>query len=255
MFSATVRCGMRWNAWKTMPMQCRRACTSAASPAAARSVPHTITCPSSGRSTPATRLRVVDFPHPDGPTSATVSPALMVKETPCSAWTNSSPRRYRLLTERSSVTISMGRVYDHRREAARPPLGRYASIVGRRRAITPLTLLLAGWVMMAVMMTVLWLVQRALRDAGVVDVGWAAGLGALAVLYAALAAGPPLRRMLVAAMAGTWSLRLASYILTNRVLGRQEDGRYQTLRSKWGERAQSRFFVFFQLQAVVDAVF
>jgi len=116
-------------------------------------------------------------------------------------------------------------------------------------------LVLSGWLVMAAVMIALWVVQRARRDAGVVDVGWAAGLGLLAVLYAVLAAGPPLRRLLVAAMAGAWSLRLAWYILVNRVLGKPEDGRYQTLRSKWGDRAQSRFFVFFQLQALVDMIF
>ncbi len=116
-------------------------------------------------------------------------------------------------------------------------------------------LVLSGWLVMAAVMAALWVVQRARRDAGVVDVGWAAGLGLLAVLYAVLAAGPLLRRLLVATMAGAWSLRLAWYILVNRVLGKPEDGRYQTLRSKWGDRAQSRFFVFFQLQALVDVIF
>jgi steroid 5-alpha reductase family enzyme len=121
--------------------------------------------------------------------------------------------------------------------------------------MTPLTLLLVGWLVMAAVMSVLWVVQRARRDAGIVDVGWAAGLGLLAVLYAILAPGLPFRRLLVGALASAWSLRLASYILTNRVLGRPEDGRYQTLRSKWGERAQSRFFLFLQAQALVDVVF
>ena len=121
--------------------------------------------------------------------------------------------------------------------------------------MSAVTLVLSGWLVMAAVMAALWVVQRARRDAGVVDVGWAAGLGLLAVLYAVLAAGPPLRRLLVATMAGAWSLRLAWYILVNRVLGKPEDGRYQTLRSKWGDRAQSRFFVFFQLQALVDVIF
>ena len=121
--------------------------------------------------------------------------------------------------------------------------------------MTPVTLLLVGWLVMATVMTVLWLVQRARRDAGIVDVGWAAGLGLLAVLYAILAPGVPFRRLLVGVLASAWSLRLASYILTNRVLGKPEDGRYQTLRSKWAERAQSRYFLFFQAQALVDVVF
>ena len=112
-------------------------------------------------------------------------------------------------------------------------------------------LLLLGWVLMVAMMAALWLVQRARRDAGVVDVGWTAGLGILAVLYAIAGVGDPLRRALVAVMAGGWSLRLAWHLLADRIVGKPEDGRYQTLRARWGERAQVRFFLFFQVQAVV----
>jgi steroid 5-alpha reductase family enzyme len=119
----------------------------------------------------------------------------------------------------------------------------------------PITLVLVAWLLMAAVMAVLWLVQRATRDAGVVDVGWAGGLGALAVLYAFFAPGDPGRRLLVGVLAGVWSLRLATYILTNRVLGRSEDGRYRTLRARWGGRAQPYFFVFFQTQAVLDVLF
>ncbi len=115
-------------------------------------------------------------------------------------------------------------------------------------------LLLLGWVAMAAMMAVLWLVQRARRDAGVVDVGWTAGIALLAVWYALAGAGDPLRRGLVAVMAGTWSLRLAWHLLADRIVGKPEDGRYQTLRARWGGRAQARFFVFFQLQALADVV-
>jgi steroid 5-alpha reductase family enzyme len=119
----------------------------------------------------------------------------------------------------------------------------------------PITLVLIAWLLIAAVMAVLWLVQRATRDAGVVDVAWAGGLGALAVLYALLAPGDPLRRVLVGVLAGVWSLRLASYILTNRVLGRSEDGRYQTLRARWGGKAQPYFFAFFQAQGVLDVLF
>ena len=118
--------------------------------------------------------------------------------------------------------------------------------------MNPWLLLLIGWVLMAAVMAALWLVQRARGDAGVVDVGWAAGLGALAVLYAAAGSGPPLRRAVVAAMAAVWSLRLALHLLTDRIVGKPEDGRYRTLRARWGGRAQLRFFVFFQVQALVD---
>lgn len=117
-----------------------------------------------------------------------------------------------------------------------------------------LTPVLLGGLVVAAMMAALWLVQRRTHDAGIVDVGWAGGLGVLALLYAVVSDGDPVRRVLVAALAGIWSFRLASYLLVNRVLGKPEDGRYQTLRAKWGVRAQPYFFVFFQAQAVVDVI-
>ncbi|MFZ5785249.1 MAG: DUF1295 domain-containing protein [Acidobacteriota bacterium] len=115
--------------------------------------------------------------------------------------------------------------------------------------------ILIGWVAVAALQVALWLVQRARRDAGWVDVGWAYGIGVLAVLFAALLEGDPARRWLVAALGATWSVRLGSYLLVNRVLGKPEDGRYQALRASWGERAQPYFFLFFQFQALLELLF
>lgn len=115
-------------------------------------------------------------------------------------------------------------------------------------------LILVGWAVVAVMMMVLWLVQRARTDAGVVDVGWSAGLGILAILYASLADGAPPHRVLVALVAGIWSARLATYVFVNRVYRKPEDGRYRTLRAKWGGSAQPKFFVFFQAQGLLDVL-
>lgn len=120
--------------------------------------------------------------------------------------------------------------------------------------LSAIKLVLLGWLGAAVLMTVLWLVQRARRDAGVVDVGWAAGLGLLAVFYGLFAGGSVSYRLLVALLAGLWSARLATYVFLNRVRGKPEDGRYQTLRRAWGRRAQLRFFLFFQAQGLLDVV-
>jgi steroid 5-alpha reductase family enzyme len=100
-------------------------------------------------------------------------------------------------------------------------------------------LMLIGWALMFAMMTALWLIQRAKGDAGVVDVGWSAGLGIIAVFYAVFAGGDFSQRLLVGVLAGLWSLRLALYVYLNRVRGKEEDGRYQTLRAKWGDKARS----------------
>jgi steroid 5-alpha reductase family enzyme len=52
-----------------------------------------------------------------------------------------------------------------------------------------------------------------------------------------------------------WGFRLGAYLLFNRVLGKEEDGRYQELRRKWGENANRNFFVFFQAQALFVVFF
>jgi len=116
-------------------------------------------------------------------------------------------------------------------------------------------LVLIGWAALAVVFTGLWLLQRRTRDAGVVDVGWAAGIGLLAVLYAIAGGGEPARRALLVVMAGGWSARLAIYILRDRVLRGPEDGRYQELRRSWGEAFETKIFVFFQAQAGLSVAF
>lgn len=104
-------------------------------------------------------------------------------------------------------------------------------------------------------MTVLWLVQRRTGDAGIVDVGWAAALGSLAVFYAlVLEAGLPARRALVAVLAAFWSVRLSSYLLWNRVLRGPEDGRYQAIRARWKNRLQLKLLGFFLAQGGLDAI-
>jgi steroid 5-alpha reductase family enzyme len=121
--------------------------------------------------------------------------------------------------------------------------------------MTGLDLFLAGWALAAGLMLLAWMVQWRTTDAGIVDFTWAAGLGLLAVGYALLADGDPLRRLLVASMAGLWSFRLAGYILLNRLIDQPEDGRYQQLRAHWHRHTQFKFFAFFQAQALLTAVF
>jgi steroid 5-alpha reductase family enzyme len=114
--------------------------------------------------------------------------------------------------------------------------------------------LLLGWLGIAVIMTVLWWIQILRRDASHVDVGWAAGLGLLAIWFAVAADGWGPRRLAIALVVGLWSFRLAYHLLTDRIIGKEEDGRYQTLRAKWADRANSRFFYFFQAQGLLDVI-
>jgi steroid 5-alpha reductase family enzyme len=113
---------------------------------------------------------------------------------------------------------------------------------------------LEAWAIAATLMLVLWAVQQRTRDAGVVDVGWAAGLGILGVFHAALSDAPPGRRVLVGGMAGVWATRLAIHLLFDRVVGKPEDGRYQTIRANRGPNPWLFFLIFFQAQGLLDAV-
>jgi steroid 5-alpha reductase family enzyme len=99
------------------------------------------------------------------------------------------------------------------------------------------------------LMVLLWLVQVRIRDASHGDVGWAGGLAIVAVVFAVIGPGDVAHRVLVAVLGGLWGTRLALYLLLNRVIGKEEDGRYKTLREKWGPAANVKFFIFFQAQA------
>ena len=114
--------------------------------------------------------------------------------------------------------------------------------------MNPWFLLLSGWAVMAVIMTVLWVVQRRTSNAGIVDIAWSFGTGLLAVWFAFGAEGYGPRRLIIAILAGLWGCRLGFFLL-RRVLGEAEDGRYRMLREQWGDRAQFNLFWFFQVQA------
>lgn len=117
---------------------------------------------------------------------------------------------------------------------------------------------LTGWAPLPVLcaaMALLWLRQRATGDAGIVDVGWSAGIGCMAVYGAALSAGYPARRLLVGSLAALWAFRLAGYLLRDRIGKAKEDARYRTLRDTWGPKAQRNFFWFFQAQALLILLF
>ena len=101
--------------------------------------------------------------------------------------------------------------------------------------MNPLTPFLAIFAGMAVVMTAAWLVQRAVRNGGWVDVFWTFGTGA-ACVAAALWPEPAMnsaRQLLVAGLAAVWALRLGGYIahgVARRAERKSENGRGEV----WG---------------------
>jgi len=102
-----------------------------------------------------------------------------------------------------------------------------------------------------VVMGALYVLHLRTRDAGWVDVGWAALIGAFAGLFALLGSGAALPRLLAATIGAAWSLRLTIQLVRTKVLRPGEDPRYRDLRDHWGARAGWNFFWFFQAQGLL----
>lgn len=106
---------------------------------------------------------------------------------------------------------------------------------------------------MAAAMALATVVERRTGNSGWIDVVWTFGLGATGVLGALLPFGdaPLARRLLVAALALAWALRLGLHI-ARRTRGIAEDPRYAKLRRDWGERADAQMARMLQIQALAS---
>ena len=114
-----------------------------------------------------------------------------------------------------------------------------------------LLMILAATAACCVVMVFVWLWQKRISNAGVVDVFWSYNFPLIAVIYFLMGDGLIERRLLIAAMVLIWGMRLALYLHV-RVLGHinDEDGRYKQLRIDWAPNFQTKIFWFFQMQAV-----
>jgi len=127
-------------------------------------------------------------------------------------------------------------------------------MVHRGHTMNVWILILLAWAAMALLMGALWLVQLRSRNAGIVDVAWSFGTGLCGVGFALTASGLPMRRAIIAAMAGLWAIRLGGYLVM-RMRGEPEDRRYRVLRDEWGDVFQRNMFIFFQIQAAWAVLF
>jgi len=118
-----------------------------------------------------------------------------------------------------------------------------------------LTLWLAGLLFACTLMALIWRLAVRIGNAGIVDIAWAAGFAPIALLYAVAGSGAGSRRVLIAAMVGLWSLRLALYLYVRvKSTHPREDRRYARLRAEWGSQVNRKMLGFFELQAVLLAL-
>ena len=96
-----------------------------------------------------------------------------------------------------------------------------------------------------------WRAALTTGQSGRIDAFWAFATGLAAVAAAAASHGDPPRRILVCAIAASWSLRLGIY-LWRRAIGGGDDPRYAALKRSWGEAAAGRLFLFLQIQAAAS---
>jgi steroid 5-alpha reductase family enzyme len=106
------------------------------------------------------------------------------------------------------------------------------------------------------MMTIAWVVAFRLRFLSLVDAVWALGIGTCAAAYHIAYGSVSLRSALSVGLSLLWSLRLGGY-LSLRLAAHypNEDTRYLKLKSSWSNALSGKSFLFFQFQAVTQALF
>ncbi len=105
--STSRRVGSSWKNWNTTPTVRPRQAAAAFSDSADTSTSPTTTRPAVGRSIPAIMFNRVDLPDPEGPTTATNSPAPKVRSTASSAVNGTAPDWYVRVTASSRTSSSV----------------------------------------------------------------------------------------------------------------------------------------------------
>jgi steroid 5-alpha reductase family enzyme len=111
-----------------------------------------------------------------------------------------------------------------------------------------------AWAVAASLQLVLWLIQQRTKNAGIVDVGWAASFSLVVTVFALRTSAEPAAWFPIFLVVAAWSLRLTAYLISRGAARSPEEGRYVTLRTKWAPHASRNFFVFFQAQAALTGI-
>ena len=114
-----------------------------------------------------------------------------------------------------------------------------------------LQLPLVSFAVLSLLMIIIWVWAYRIKNAGIVDIFWAFNFLIIAIIIWLLADGFEMRKNILCALAGLWSIRLGIYLLI-RVGSHldEEEGRYKQLRAEWAPHENLKFFIFFQMQAL-----
>ena len=103
-----------------------------------------------------------------------------------------------------------------------------------------------------IVMAIAWVIARRLRNVSFLDVAASLGFAIVVCSYAAIGAGDPARKWLIAGMVTIWSLRLASLLLIDVLRQHPQEGqRYLALREHFPKRPWLMFFGFSQYLAAL----
>lgn len=112
----------------------------------------------------------------------------------------------------------------------------------------------ASFIFTLLLMVTLWCIYYVRRNAGIVDIGWAAGFLIVMVIYFLLGNGDWLKSTILLLMVGIWSGRLC-YMLCRRYVEGIEDPRYRDIRDKWGDHnSDFKFLILFVFQGVLIVI-
>ena len=114
---------------------------------------------------------------------------------------------------------------------------------------------LAGYGVVFILMTIVWLISVAITNASIIDIVWGFGFVVLAWTYYILTDGDPQRKLLITMLVTLWGMRLTLH-LARRNIGKGEDYRYQNFRKRYGEDSYwwKSFFQAFMLQGTIMVI-
>ncbi len=112
----------------------------------------------------------------------------------------------------------------------------------------------SGFLSVALLFFILWVIHLRIKNAGIVDVGWGLGFIMLCGIDIAYGQGLNLRNSLLLLMVVLWGSRITFFLIKRISREGHEDKRYQKMRDSWGRPIALKFLFFFECQAILQMI-